>query len=443
MKRKIAAIVSIGTALAMSLFLCACGDEDNKRPTPDTPEPAPVVLTATEKLDRGITLLSGSQSLSGTVSTTIESDNAEKAVHTGTYVKNGDSVKVSYDASEYYFDLKTGEGYYPAEDEGFTPFVAPEWYGDVAEIINALPDKIESGELDDYITESDGAVKLAFDYKKEANKYLEILGDYYDGSLYDIANEFVASDGKIIDEVLDDAVTMLSAFKYSSASLMIATIDTQLKNLGTDITFKQIFIKAGVTEEEYAAVSRRMAGEMLAGAIPVINDLIDTATDCVMNGGSFEDIDIAAEVKNAFDAMFVDEIPQAAIDSLDDDLRDMKTKLISMLKTVKVNSVVDMLVEKTGIDDIREMAANAVTFTKLKAEFTVRFDDNGCISSVSYAAFIAHNYKPAAVVTEGTETDENKKPSVLDDNNYTITGTVSFDTAETDAIVMPSVSDAD
>lgn len=432
MKKKILSVVSVCSALVLSAGVFVACDENDKRPTPVEPEP--IVLTPAQKLEKGVTLLAEKPALTGEISATLESDNENATSYKYTFTENGTAAKASDGTNEYFVNLDTGYSYRVAEGGAeYGQIVPAKLYGYAVEAVKSeLPEKINSGELDKYLSEADGKVKISLDYKSDVNKYLDMLNRCYEGSLRDVLAELLAGTNTP-EEFFDSIESMILMNVDRSATYMISIINTQLANLGLDATVKDIFIGAGVTEDEYAAVSRRKAGEMVAGALA----LKDTIAD-IIAGGDFENVDYAALLRTAFEAMFVTEIPQEKLDSLETDLAAVKSDILSALSSYKVKSLVDKLVESTGMTDIRTMAEEGVLFTRLDAQFTVSFDADGCISEVAYAAFVAHDYTVAAADGEtGDPSVNGEKFSPLSDNNYSIVGKISVSEPETANIAIP------
>ncbi len=434
MKRKTISVISVCAALALGSSVFVACDNGDKRPTPPAPEPAPTVLTPAQKLERGIKLLAEKPARSSVISATLSSDGKAAATYEYTFVENGTAAKASDGASEYFIDLDTGYGYGVSENGATYEQVFPaKLYGYTAEAIkNELPEKIGNGEPDEYLSEADGAVWIAIDIKDDVNNKLEMLSACYDGSLRDVLAELLAGESTP-EEFFDGISDMILLNADKNATYMISMINTQLANLDIDLTVKDIFIGAGVTEEEYSAVSSRKVSEMAAGAITLKDTLADMFAD-----GNFENVDYAALVRTAFDAMFKSEISQDRLDSLASDLALVKSDILSFLSSYKVKSLVDIIVERTGMEDVRTMIAEAVSFTRLDAQIAVEFDPDGCISGISYSATVAHDRAAAVGTAADNETElPSAKFSLLSDNNYSAVGKITFGTPESTEIALP------
>ena len=172
---------------------------------------------------------------------------------------------------------------------------------------------------------------------------------------------------------------------------------------------------------------------MAAGAITLKDTLADMFAD-----GNFEIVDYAALVRTAFDAMFKSEISQDRLDSLASDLALVKSDILSFLSSYKVKSLVDIIVERTGMEDVRTMIAETVSFTRLDAQIAVEFDPDGCISGISYSAAVAHDRAAAVGTAADNETElPSAKFSLLSDNNYSAVGKITFGTPESTEIALP------
>lgn len=399
MKKKIFSVLTAASVAAASLLCFACDGDTPPEREPEGPVKRP---SATEMLRQGVQGLYEADGFEAELAATLKSKNdATGTKYECSLEKAGRRMRVSA-YGEYIVDLDTGYAYTSGETSTtFSQVFPASAYGYIVKLIDEEADGLDENEIANIAYDEDGNVVVSVDIKDEVNKYTEPFRMTYNGgTLVSLINEFLVDSDTTLQELLQAMGDAIVSNKDMSASFIVLTIDTQLRQIVPDLTVKKLFRALGITDEQYAAVNSRTAGEFAEGMLSLPSKI----SELLPSEGGVETVDAKQIAQTVFDALFVDDVDTT---NVEEDVKSLKDDIVSLLGGVKVADVVNKLCEKLESDDLKEMIANNVSFTTLGMSAKVSFDGNAAVSAVELTANAKHD-------CVGTST------GILNDNDFSV-----------------------